>query len=207
MQPYYIIDNFIDEQFIDQIIATMNAADSITLDGEKEKHLVGKTNYKYNVFRDGIRNNKKIKSHIFEKLNLFYKQEIGKECPTENLNPLQLFTKSFDPNKGFYDLHTEDPKYFGDIVFMLYLNDEQDGALVLPNKKDCEPLWTDGFQTMVDNIDVEYVDHTIEILPNRNRCVFVKVGMAHYVKPCKGKRYTLTGWSFASDDYYKEFYK
>ncbi len=142
---------------------------------------------------------------MFDKLNEFYQKELGKQCPTQNINPLNFFTKSFDPNKSFYDLHTEDPKYFGDIVFMLYLNDEDDGELVLPSFDDSKPLWTDGFRTMMKNIDVKFIDDTIEIKPKRNRCVFVRVGLAHYVKPCGGNRYTLTGWNFASDEYYKKF--
>jgi hypothetical protein len=206
MLDYYIIDNFLDNSTVDEILKNIDSSSYITLDGDKEKHLVGKTNYTYNVYRDNIRDNKQITEEVFRKLNSFYKTTIGKECPVDNINPLNFFTKSFDPNKGFYDLHTEDPKYFGDIVFMLYLTDEQDGELVLPNYNDCLPIWTDGFQSMVDKVDVKYVDKTVSILPKRNRCVFVKVGLAHYVKPCSGNRYTLTGWSFASDEYYKEFY-
>ena len=206
MLDYYIIDDFLEEGYIDKILSTIKDSTSVTLDGDKEKHLVGETSYHYNVFRDGIRDNQEIKTHVFEKLNDFYSKELGKKCNTENLNPLQFFTKSFDPNKGFYDLHIEDPRYFGDVVFMLYLNDEQDGELVLPTYEDCIPHWTDGFQTMVDTINVGYVDKTVNILPKRNRCVFVHVGIAHFVKPCSGNRYTLTGWSFATDEYYKEFY-
>lgn len=206
MRDYYIIDNFIDEEYIDKILHNMEISSSVHLDGTKEKHLIGKTNYNYNIFRDGIRNNEDIKTHVFGKLNEFYERELGKTASSENLNPLQFFSKSFNPNEGFYDLHTEDPKYFGEVVFMLYLNDEVDGQLVLPSYEDSLPLWTDGFQTMVDNLNVEYVQETVEILPKRNRCVFVKVGMAHLVKPCSGKRYTVSGWSFADEQYYKEFY-
>jgi len=65
---------------------------------------------------------------------------------------------------------------------MLYLNDEDDGELVLPSFDDSKPLWTDGFRTMMKNIDVKFIDDTIEIKPKRNRCVFVRVGLAHYVK-------------------------
>lgn len=206
MLDYYIIDNFIDDFYIEEILNKMKSSEYISLDGNIEKHLVGETNYQYNVYRDNIRNNQDIKDHVFKKLNDFYQTTLNKTCHTENLNPLNFFTKSFDPDKSFYDLHVEDPQYFGDIVFMLYLTDEEDGELILPDFNDAKNLWTPGFQTMVDKIDVTYVNKTITIKPKRNRCVFVKVGVAHYVRPCSGKRYTLSGWSFASDQYYKEFY-
>jgi hypothetical protein len=206
MLDYYIIDNFIDDLYIDKILNKIKSSPSVELNGNVEKHLVGKTDYQYNVFRDNIRQDSDIKNHVFTKLNNFYQKELKKTCPIENINPLNFFTKSFDPQKSFYDLHAEDPKYFGDAVFMLYLTDEEDGELVLPSLDDSKNLWTEGFHTMMKNIDIEFVKHTVEIKPKKNRCVIVKVGVAHYVRKCSGKRYTLTGWSFASDEYYRKFY-
>ena len=206
MLDYYIIDNFIDEKYVDKILEGIKQSSYVCLDGKKEKHLIGETHYEYNVHRDSIRDNKELRTHVFEKLNNFYLKELNKTCNSENLNPLNFFTKSFNSYQSFYDLHTEDSKYFGDIVFMLYLNDEADGELVLPNYNDSKALWTKGFESMMQKLDVKFVKNTVKITPKRNRCVFVKVGIAHYVKPCSGKRYTLTGWSFASDEYYKKFY-
>jgi len=206
MLNYYIIENFIDDMYIDKILNKIKNSAAIELNGDVEKHLVGKTNYQYNVYRDNIREDSDVKDHVFNKLNKFYQLELGKSCPTKNINPLNFFTKSFDPNKSFYDLHVEDPKYFGDAVFMLYLTDEDDGELVLPSLSDSKALWTEGFYTMMKNIDIKFVKDTVAIKPKRNRCVIVKVGLAHYVKKCSGKRYTLSGWSFASDEYYKKFY-
>jgi hypothetical protein len=207
MLDYYIIDNFIDEKYIDRILKNMEGTSCAVLDGKVEKHLVGYTDYQYYVYRDNIRDDDDIKSHVFDKLNFFYNKELGKTCNTTEINPLNFFTKKFEPNKSFYNLHTEDPQYFGDIVFMLYLSDEVDGELVLPSFEDSKELWTDGFNTMMQNIDIKFVENSVKILPKRNRCVFVKVGLAHYVKPCSGHRYTLSGWSFASDEYYKRFYE
>ena len=206
MLDYYIIDNFISEKYVDKILENIKNSPSVILDGKVEKHLVGNTDYQYYICRDNIRNNNDIKQHVFGRLNKFYCKELGKICNSTNINPLNFFTKKFEPNKSFYNLHVEDPKYFGDIVFMLYLNDESDGELVLPSFEDSKPLWSDGFNTMMQNIDVTFAKKSLSILPKRNRCVFVKVGLAHYVKQCSGHRYTLSGWSFASDVYYKKFY-
>lgn len=202
----WIIDNFLEENTVVDIINSMSHVEIYNLDGKKEKHLVAPTYYDYNVHRDSIRFNDDLKSQIFPKLNSFYKSVINKTAKTDNLNPLQLFTKSFDPNKGYYDLHVEDPYYFGEIVFMIYLSDEQDGDLVIPSYTDAKKVWNEGFEEMTKKLSVEYAEETIRVKPKRNRAVFMKVGVAHYVEKCSGNRLCLSGWSFASDEYYNEFY-
>lgn len=206
-EKVWIIDNFLNEDIVNQIIENMSISDVNQLDGKKEKHLVGITLYNYNVHRDSIRSNNFLKKHLFERLNRFYESTLNKTADIDNLNPLQLFTKSFSPGEGYYELHTEDPKYFGDIVFMIYLTDEKDGNLVLPSKDDAKKVWNDGFTEMIKNLNVEYIDETLAITPKRNRCVFMKVGVAHYVERCSGNRLCVSGWSFAGEEYYKEFYK
>ena len=78
MLDYYIIDNFLDDNTIDEILKNIDSSSYITLDGDKEKHLVGKTNYTYNVYRDNIRDNKQITEEVFRKLNSFYKTNMLK---------------------------------------------------------------------------------------------------------------------------------
>jgi len=192
-------ENFLPESMVDQMLTDIESASAKTLDGNDAKHLVGNTYYNYNVLNE-LRQNDEYKTAVIDSLNSLYKNVFGKTAPTQGLSALNYFFKTFNPLKSKYDLHTESPELFGDAVFMLYLSDEQDGELVIPTWNECRDLITDGFKEMMEKIDVRFAG-PLKILPKKNMCVVMKVGLAHYVKPCSGKRPCVTGWSFADKNY------
>lgn len=201
----WICDNAIADESISAVLDLMNNSSSAELDGDRELHLVGSTRYNYHVKRDGIRKTAYM-HEVLDSLDSLYLPVFGKAAPRAEMNPLQFFTKVFEPNKSFYDMHVEDPKFFGAAVFMLYLSNEHDGELVVPSHVDSHQYITDGFVEMQSKLSIRYADTTISILPERNRCVVMRVGMAHLVKHCSGSRPCITGWSFASNEYYERFY-
>ena len=57
--------------------------------------------------------------------------------PTDNLEGLQLFTKSFS-KRGWYDLHTEPINKYGPYAFQHFLSTENGGHLVFPSRHGCK---------------------------------------------------------------------
>ena len=109
---------------------------------------------------------------ILTKLNKQYQILIGKVTNTTGLSSLQFVSKYAEPNISRYDLHKESPSLYGECVFMYYLTDEKDGELEIP-----------------------YLN--FKFLPKKNTCLIMRNGPMHKVNPCSGRRYALTGWSFA----------
>jgi len=198
-------ENFLPDAMVDEILVKMSNTQEKTLDGADAKHLVGKTYYNYNVLND-LRHIEEYRTYIIDKLNTLYVTVCGKTAPTKDLSPLNYFFKTFNPKVSKYDLHTESPELFGDVVFMLYLSDEPDGALVIPDKTQCMEMMTEGFSEMMQKVDVRFAG-PLSIKPQRNKCVVMRVGLAHMVEPCSGNRPCVTGWSFASDEYVKNYSK
>jgi hypothetical protein len=194
-------DDFLADDEVQGLIDALNSVDSKTKDGAKEAHVISRTLYHYNVFNDNLRNDPQTVDMIFDKLNAHFVAQGEKPAPKTNLNGIQFYTKSFDPGKGYYELHVENAELFGNFVFMLYLTDETDGEIVLPSKEDAHQDWKPEFQQMVDTLPVHFVEKTISVLPKRNRVVCMRVGAPHYVKKCSGRRMCISGWPYASDEY------
>lgn len=196
-------ENFLSADLVDSMLSDISTAGTKTLDGEDAKHLVGKTYYNYNVLNE-LRHNKTYKTAVINGLNTLYAQKFNKTAPLSDLSALNYFFKTFNPHKSKYDLHTESPQLFGDAVFMLYLSDEQDGALVIPTRTECDTIMTDGFREMMQKVDVRFAG-PYRILPKKNMCVVMRVGLAHLVEPCSGLRPCVTGWNFASKEYMEKY--
>ena len=199
----WVCENFLPNTMVDDILEKMSNSDEKTLDGADAKHLVGNTYYNYNVLND-LRHIEEYRTFIIDKLNTLYEPVFGKTAQTEDLSPLNYFYKTFNPKVSKYDLHTESPELFGDAVFMLYLSDEPDGALRIPSRSQCMDMMTDGFRDMMSKVDVRFAGPK-SIMPTRNKCVVMRVGLAHLVEPCSGARPCITGWNFASDEYIKSY--
>jgi len=195
--------NFLDESMVNDMLKDISLAQSKTLDGADAKHLVGKTYYNYNVLNE-LRFNKDYKHAVIERLNTLYQKTFNKKATTENLSALNYFFKTFNPKVSKYDLHTESPELFGDAVFMLYLSNESDGALIIPTRAECDDIMTEGFKEMMQKVDVRFAGPQ-QILPKKNMCVVMRVGLAHLVEPCSGLRPCVTGWSFASKEYMEKY--
>ena len=199
----WVCENFLPNTMVDDILEKMSNSDEKTLDGADAKHLVGNTYYNYNVLND-LRHIEEYRTFIIDKLNTLYEPVFGKTAQTEDLSPLNYFFKTFNPKISKYDLHTESPELFGDAVFMLYLSDEPDGALRIPSRSQCMDMMTEGFRDMMSKVDVRFAGPK-SIMPTRNKCVVMRVGLAHLVEPCSGARPCITGWNFASDEYIKSY--
>ena len=197
-------DDFLSDTEVDALLDTLYSTDSKTKDGAKEAHVISRTLYNYNVFNDNLRNDSATVDMIFDKLNAHFVAQGEQPAPKDNLNGVQFYTKSFEPGKGYYELHVESAELFGEFVFMLYLTDETDGEIVLPSEKDAHKDWKPEFQHMVDTLPVRFVENTISVLPKRNRMVCMRVGAPHYVKHCSGSRVCISGWPYASDEYRKK---
>lgn len=196
-------ENFLQDSMIERMLQEMETASEKTLDGGDAKHLVGNTYYNYNVV-NSMRSNTEYKNAVIDRLNILYQDVFGKTASKENLSALNYFFKTFNPNTSKYDLHTESPELFGDAVFMLYLSDEQDGALKIPSKIQCDDIMTEGFKEMMEKVDVRFAG-PLSIKPKKNKCVVMRVGLAHLVEPCSGQRPCVTGWSFASKEYMEKY--
>ena len=199
----WVCENFLPNTMVDDILEKISNSDEKTLDGADAKHLVGNTYYNYNVLND-LRHIEEYRTFIIDKLNTLYEPVFGKTAQTEDLSPLNYFFKTFNPKISKYDLHTESPELFGDAVFMLYLSNEPDGALRIPSRSQCMDMMTEGFRDMMSKVDVRFAGPK-SIMPTRNKCVVMRVGLAHLVEPCSGARPCITGWNFASDEYIKSY--
>lgn len=197
-------DDFLPDEMVKNILQDISVSTSKTLDGANAKHLVGNTYYNYNVLNE-LRHNNDYKNAVIDRLNSLYTIAFNKSASKENLSALNYFFKTFNPEVSKYDLHTESPELFGDAVFMIYLSDETDGALVIPTRKQCDNIMTEGFKQMMQKVDVRFAG-PLKILPKKNSCVVMKVGLAHLVEPCSGLRPCITGWSFASKEYMEKYH-
>lgn len=198
-------DNFLPDDVVEMMLTDIDSAKEKTLDGNDYTHIFGATYYNYNVLNE-LRQKTIYKDAVIDRLNIFYKSKFNLESTKDNLTPLQFFFKTFNPAKSKYDLHTENPNMLGPLVFMLYLSNEVDGALVIPNREQCQPLITEGFKEQMQHVDVRFVG-PYKILPKKNTCIVMNVGIAHLVEPCSGSRPCVTGWSFASNDYMNKWGK
>ena len=159
-----VIDAFLDTNYLCQIEALVTNCPSIKLD-DSQNHVMSYSKYAWNMLLTDLRSSQ-LRYPLLKKLENVYKTPV----PTENLNAIQLFAKEFSTD-SFCAPHKETPELYGPWTFMLYLSNEEDGALCT---------------------------HGIEILPRRNRLVAMRTGVEHWVSRCSGRRLNITGWSFAS---------
>jgi hypothetical protein len=164
-----VCDNFLDQELLNDLTALVQGAETIALNDNDCNHVMEEaTAYDWYMLRTELRRSE-LRYPLLQRIG----QVIGLELPTENLNPLQLFAKKFEPTRSFCAPHIEDHRIYGDWTYMLYLTDETDGA-----------LRTDG----------------ISILPKRNRLVCMHVDILHEVDNCSGDRLNISGWPFANEE-------
>lgn len=161
-----IIDNVFDEDYLVKL-DVLCKGELLQLDSKIGSHVGKHTDYEWQMIKNDIRTS----PNRLQLLNEIGKY-INKTLPTEDLEPMQLFAKKFTTSSRI-SKHKEDPKVYGDWVYMLYLTDENDGELC-----------TDS----------------LRILPKRNRLVLMRTGFEHWVEPCSGSRINISGWPFASKD-------
>ena len=164
-----VCDNLLDDKLLGQLTELVTGAETIALNNDDCNHVMEEaTEYDWYMLRTELRRSE-LRYPLLKKIG----EVIGLELPTENLNPLQLFAKKFEPTRSFCAPHTEDHEIYGDWTYMFYLTDETDGALKI-----------DG----------------VSILPKRNRLVCMHVDILHEVDNCTGVRLNISGWPFASEE-------
>jgi len=161
--------------------------DMIHVNNKEFKPLMADTDMSYRVITMDIY------KPIYDRLNELTLTEFNKKLKLEKTSGLNMQYKRFLGN-DFYALHAEDCKKYGDLVYIYYLSDEQDGELVLPCRNDALDEWSQGFQEMTQQFHVEFSPKTISITPQKNTCVVMKTGIAHKVNSCTGRRDSIAGW-------------
>jgi hypothetical protein len=159
-----VVDDIFDEKYLIEL-DDLCKGELLQLDSETGNHVGEYTGYEWQIVKNTIRTDQR-RLRLLKTVSHF----IGYDIPTDNLEPMQLFAKKFTPS-SFIDVHKEDPKVYGDWVWMLYLTDEVDGALCTGD---------------------------MTIIPKRNRLVVMRTGFDHWVESCSGDRINISGWPFAT---------
>jgi hypothetical protein len=171
-----------------------------TIEQDPDEYYVAPTYYHSKQPLRPPRNRKEIQGFVIPKLNLLYQQMFGEVAPVTDLTYAQFYFKESEPGVSRFDLHCEpgpqSPDHFGHCVFMLYLSDEVDSPIVCPSLIDAAPMMTSIYDESVKNMNVEYVDNTVSVMPKTNRCIVLKNETPHYVPLGTGRRKCITGWSF-----------
>ena len=190
-------DDFLSIGSFESVLSAINSSIRVEKDSHETNHYVGITHYNYHVVKHNFRNNLTLVSEVLGKLNLLYQPLLGKVATADSLNGNALWAKVFNAGSNF-EMHVETKETFGEVVFLLYLSDEIDGALILPDEATArQQHWTSGFQDIYDTHPVDFVG-PYKFLPKKNTCLVMRVETAHLVEPCTGLRPTLNGWSFNS---------
>jgi hypothetical protein len=144
--------------------------------------------------------------HLLNKAFAYTNMKFNKHSITRSF---QLTTKYFDNNSS-YGLHFEDPTYFGDYFFVLYLDECEGGELVFPDLDHIEDLFArnvedkNEWQKGIDHLKLGgnlplIVEKTIKVQPKRNTAILGKIPYAHYVNKIKStnSRIVVNGFPFA----------
>ena len=166
MNTVIVADNIFDEDYLQQL-DELCKGELLQLDSETGSHVGEYTDYEWQMIKNNIRTS----PHRLQLLSEIG-EYIGTSLPTKDLEPMQLFAKKFTPSIRI-GKHKEDPKVYGDWVWMLYMTDEIDGSLCTED---------------------------MTILPKRNRLVIMRTGFDHWVEPCTGSRINISGWPFANEE-------
>lgn len=182
----WVIDNFLSEDDYSTLIRKWvdNEMQMFHVNNLNTKPTMADTNMSYRV--KTIPQFQPIYDSLEKNLNI----KIPKRRST-----LAMQYKQFMPGDG-YDLHAEDSRIYGDYVYVMYLTDEDDGAIVLPSYED--HVTSKGFDEMQEIFNITFAPKTISYLPKANTCLVMKTGIAHLVEPCTGRRDTIAGWPFSS---------
>ena len=213
-------DNFLHDETINQIKKNMSTAGTTELNpGEAilpnfRNSGVNATTYNYTIHRTDIHKNRILIDLYMNKINELLEPLTKTPVPTDNLEGLQLFTKSFS-KRGWYDLHTEPINKYGPYAFQHFLSTENGGELVFPSRHGCEmhlvayPDQKDRWQENIKLVNekgypMRYLNDTV-IKPTYNKCVVFAIGSAHYVTPLEGEvldtsRQVVTGWPYATKE-------
>jgi hypothetical protein len=190
-------DNFLSASSLERTLDAINSSTAVEKDSHETNHYIGVTHYNYNVVKHNFRNDIALISEVYSKLNLLYQPLLDKQVSVESLNGNAFWAKVFNARSNF-EMHVETKDIFGEVVFLLYLSDEVDGALILPDEHTArQNYWTNGFQDIYEKYPVAFVG-PYKFLPKKNTCLVMRVETAHLVEPCSGLRPTLNGWSFNS---------
>jgi hypothetical protein len=213
-------DNFLDDSTISQIKQNMLTAGKTELEpGEAilpnfRNSGVNATTYNYTVHRTDIHKDRVLIDLYMGKVNELMQPLTEATVPMDNLEGLQLFTKSFS-KRGWYDLHTEPIDKYGPYAFMHFLSSEEGGELVFPSRNGVEKhlqqfpkqeaRWQENIQLVESKgFPMRYLDDVV-VKPTYNKCVVFAIGSAHYVNPLQGEvtkesRQVVTGWPYATKD-------
>jgi hypothetical protein len=197
----YIQDNFLPYEMLDEIVTKIDPKKFKTINNKNTPPVMFDTNFDYALLVDAGFRDLPIRHFIFDKMNPLVNEVWKSTLPNGSLHHMQYFFKKNNPTAGVaFDLHAEDIKIYGPVVFMLYLSDETDGQLEIPSIEDAKEDWGKGFQDMIDDFSIRFSPETITLYPKRNRCVVMSTGLAHRVRKCTGLRPNISGWPLFKKD-------
>ena len=206
----WVCDDFLSDKEMEHILEEWNKFnDWTTIEQEKNKAYVSDIHYSYEKpkIQPVYKHKSRIVRNVLDRLNPLYKREFGEAAENQwtHMRKNQFYFKEHEPGVSRFDLHAEptpnDKDTFGHCVFMLYLTDEADGAIICPSEADAERdgLITDSYIAGVEGITIDWCKNTVKTLPKVNRCIVMKTGTPHYVPTCSGRRKCISGWSFMDD--------
>lgn len=183
--------NAIKETDLNYILDKMKSVEYYQINSEDRQIYINKTFYNYNQSKYEIYKDTKaltVIKNLVDKCFLF----TGQKMNTSNVDSsFKLSTKFFNENSS-YGLHFEDPTYFGNYFFVLYLDDCVEGDLVFPtmnmvnkllkNQKENKEEWEKGVIHLKKNgYSPLFVDREIKIRPEKNTALLAKIPLVHYV--------------------------
>ena len=203
----WVCDDFLSQPELEHILNEWDKfGDWDTVEQEQDKAYVSNIYYSYERPKEQptYQHKGRIVRNVVDRLNPLYKREFGEAAPKYGYDLVknQFYFKEHKIGESRFDLHAEptpaDENSFGHCVFMLYLSDEVDGAIICPSEQDAADagMITDSFKDGVNGISIDWCKNTVETMPKVNRCIVMKTGTPHYVPPCSGRRKCITGWSF-----------
>lgn len=197
----YLQDDFLPSEMLDEITSIIDPQKFKTINNKNTPPVMFDTNFDYALLVDASFRDLPIRHFIFDKMKPLANDVWNTSLPTGSLHHMQYFFKKNNPDAGVaFDLHAEDIKIYGPIVFMLYLSDETDGQLETPCLEDAKEDWGNGFQDMIDTFPIRFSPTTITVYPKRNRCVVMSTGLAHRVRKSNGIRPNISGWPLFKKD-------
>ena len=197
----YLCENFLPDELLTDIMDKVDFNKFKSINNKNTPPVMFDTNFNYELLVDPSFRNLPLRHYIFNKMNPLVELVWGQRLPEGSLHHMQYFFKKNNPTAPLsFDLHAEDIKIYGPIVFMLYLSDEIDGQLEAPTVEDAKEDWGKGFQDMVDDYYIRFSPSTISLYPKRNRCVVMSTGLAHRVRKCTGFRPNISGWPLFKEE-------
>lgn len=182
---------------LESILSKIETVEAIPKDSHTAVPYKGLTNYRYSFVNYDFKQDDLLVNEVLDKLNLLYEPLLGMKADRSKLNVNAFWAKIFEPDSNI-EMHVETVGTYGPVIFLLYLSDEVDGALNLPDETTArKKFWSDGFQEIYDSFAVKFVG-PYRFIPRKNTCIVMRVDCAHLVEPCSGLRPTLQGWSFNS---------